>query len=235
MLTLLSKFAATDVEESECCVEFNVVALSETCVPREYGKLCFPAEVLEKRAKELVGKPVLLDHEWKVDKIVGVVADAFYDSEKNAIVARLRIPKAGNDRLINLIKLSPSPIKSVSIGAFVVTQKENGAYVVKDLHFKEISLVLEGADKNAKRLTASETPIVTLGVQNWWEDPELRKQAPKDYFLDPVNRRYPYKTWDGKISCERLKAAMSLASLHGESRIYARAKTLYENHCKGGK
>ncbi len=46
----------------------------------------------------------------------------------------------------------------------------------------------------------------------WWDDPELREKAPKDFFLDPSSRRYPYKTWEGKISCERLKAAMSLSS-----------------------
>lgn len=230
MLELLSKFEPSDIKESECCVELSVIALSETCIDRNYGKLCFPSKVLKEKAKDLIGKPVLLDHEWRVDKIVGVVVDAKYDEEKKAIVARLRLPKEGNERLISLIKLSPSPIKDVSIGAIALSRKENGAYVVQDLSFKELSLVFEGADRRAKRLTAS--AIETLGVQNWWDDPELRKKAPKEYFLDPAERRYPYRTWDGEISCERLKAAMSLASLHGESRIYTRAKTLYENNCR---
>jgi len=232
MLELLSKFEPTDIEESECCVEFNVVALSDTCVQRTFGRVCFPSEVLEKKAKDLIGKPLLLDHEWKVDKIVGVVVDARFDVERKAIVARVRIPKEGNERLISLIKLSPSPIRDVSVGAIVQTKKEDGSYVVQGIEFKELSLVFEGADKNAKRIAAS--VIETLGVQNWWEDPELRRRAPQEYFLDPALRRYPYRTWDGEISCERLKAAMALSSLHGETRIYARAKSLYENHCKGG-
>ncbi len=235
MLELLSKFEPADIQESECCIEFDVVALSETCIQRSYGKVCFPSEVLKERAKDLIGRPVLLDHEWKVEKVVGVVVDARYDEEKRAIVARLRIPKEGHERLISLIKLSPSPIRDVSVGAIIKSKKEDGYFIVRDVEFKEISLVFEGADKNAKRIAASATEIEKLGVQNWWDDPELRKKAPKDYFLDPVRRRYPYRTWDGEISCERLRAAMSLASLHGESRIYSRAKTLHENHCGGEK
>lgn len=204
MLELLSKFEPTDIDEgSECCVEFNVIALSETCVQRTFGRVCFPSKVLREKAKDLIGKPVLLDHEWKVDKIVGVVVDARFDEERKAIVARVKIPKEGNERLISLIKLSPSPIRNVSIGAMIQTKKEKGFYVVQDINFKELSLVFESADRNAKRIVASD--IETLGVQNWWDNPELRKQAPKDYFLDPANRKYPYRTWDGEISCERLK------------------------------
>lgn len=236
MLEILSQFYASDIEESECCIELSVVALSTTCVEREYGKLCFPAQVLKEKAKDLIGKPVLLDHEWKVDRIVGVVVDAHYDQEKKAIIARLKIPKEGHEKLIALIKLSPSPIKDVSIGAIVKTKKDGDIYTVQDIEFKELSLVFEGADRNAKRIAASatKTEIETLGVQNWWDDPELRAKAPRDYFLDPSSRRYPYKTWEGDISCERLKAAMSLSALHGHRQIYERAKALYEKHCQGG-
>jgi hypothetical protein len=233
MLTILSQFYASDIEESECCIELSVIALSATCVDRDYGKLCFSPEILQKKAKELIGKPVLLDHEWRVDKIVGVVVDAHYNEEKKAIVARLRIPKEGHEKLIALIKLSPSPIKDVSVGAMVKTKKDGDNYTVQDIEFKEISLVFEGADKNAKRIAASATKT-ELGVQNWWDDPELRTKAPRDYFLDPSSRRYPYKTWEGEISCERLKAALSLSALHGHRQIYERAKALYEKHCQGG-
>lgn len=233
MLEILSQFYASDIEESECCIELSVIALSATCVDRDYGKLCFSPEILQKKAKELIGKPVLLDHEWRVDKIVGVVVDAHYNEEKKAIVARLRIPKEGHEKLIALIKLSPSPIKDVSVGAMVKTKKDGDNYTVQDIEFKEISLVFEGADKNAKRIAASATKT-ELGVQNWWDDPELRTKAPRDYFLDPSSRRYPYKTWEGEISCERLKAAMSLSALHGHRQIYERAKALHEKHCQGG-
>ena len=121
--------------------------------------------------------------------------------------------------------MNPSPIENISAGMTIITENQDGKYIAKEVEFKEISFVFEGADKNAKVLNSAD-------ISNWWDDPKLKEKAPKDYFLDPANRKYPYRTWDGEISCERLKAAMSLASLHGHSIIYARAKTLYENHCK---
>ena len=233
MLELLTSFVPSDIEESDCCVELQAIALTPTCVLREYGTLCFPEKVLKEKAKDLIGKPVLLDHKWEIDKVVGVVVDAHYDEEKKAIVVKLRFPKDGNERLISLLKMSPPPVKSLSIGGIVKTKKENGKFTVQDIEFKEVSLVFEGADPKAKRLAEAKlSKKESLGVQNWWDDPELRKKAPREYFLDPVNRKYPYRTWDGEISCDRLRAIMSLASLHGETRIYARAKTLYENNCR---
>jgi hypothetical protein len=221
--------------EEDCCVEFDVIALSSTCIDRSYGKLCFPKEVLEAKVYTLIGKPVLLDHKWEVENMVGVVVKAWYEDGK--VFARLRIPKQGNERLIALLQMTPSPVKSVSAGLIVRTEKLEDKYIVQDLEFKEISFVFEGADKNARVLNSRDCGCQkeALGVSNWWDDPELREKAPKDYFLDPESRQYPYRTWEGEISCGRLKAAMSLASLHGHHRIYARAKTLYENHCnKGG-
>jgi len=233
MIVLDERLNLAGFTEEDCCVEFDVVALSSTCIDRSYGKLCFPEKVLEAKAHTLVGKPVLLDHKWEVGNMVGVVVKAWYEDGK--VFARLRIPKQGNERLIALLQMSPSPIKSVSAGLIVRTEKVEDKYIVQDLEFKEISFVFEGADKNARVLNSRDCECQKLGVSNWWDDPELRDKAPKYYFLDPENRKYPYRTWEGEISCDRLKAAMSLASLHGHHHIYARAKTLYENHCnKGG-
>jgi hypothetical protein len=111
------------------------------------------------------------------------------------------------------------------LGVVVETEDKNGLQRVIKAEFKELSLVIEGADPNATRLSSQDT-------SHWWDDPDLRQKAPRDYFLDPSSRRYPYKTWEGEISCERLKAAMSLAGLHGHRQIYDRAKALYERHCK---
>ena len=79
--------------------------------------------------------------------------------------------------------------------------------------YQKLSLVFEGADPNARLLSMYED--ITLSTAEWWDAPELRDKAPQDYFLDPSSRRYPYKPWEGEISCERLKAAMQLSSLHG--------------------
>jgi len=226
MIKLNECLILSDFTDEECCVEFDVIALSSNCIDRTYGKLCFPEEILQSKVSTLVEKPVLLDHKWEVENIVGVVVKAWYENGK--IYARLRIPKRGNEKLISLLQMKPSPIKSVSAGLEVKTEKMDDKYIVKDLVFKELSFVFEGADKNAKVLNSVEK----FGVSNWWDDPELREKAPKDYFLDPANRKYPYRTWEGEISCDRLKAAMSLAALHGHERILARAKMLYEKHCK---
>lgn len=227
---LTLNFVAEGVEETDEYIEFTVRALSaDTEIQTGKGTVVFPSEVLIKRQADLIGKPLLLDHEWKVDKIVGVVVHSWFDDAQKALMARVRIAKEGNEKLISLIKLQPSPIRSVSIGAIV--KKQEGQ--VKDIEFKEISLVFEGADPNAK-IMAGKYEDIELSTSEWWDDPELRDKAPRDYFLDPSSRKYPYKTWDGEISCERLRAAMQLSSLHGHKQIYDRAKRLYEKHCQGG-
>ncbi len=232
MLFLKEKLSYQLVEDDNY-IELKVVAISENCVKRIYGDLCFPAEVLEKHAHDLIGKPVLLDHKNEVSAIVGTVVDSYFDPERNAIISTLRIIKSGNEKLIELLKLNPSPITDVSIGARLKTEEREGKKHVVEIDFVEISFVLEGADPNAKRLSACPCHE-EFSTEEWWDDPELKNKAPKDFFLDPSSRRYPYKTWDGKISCERLKAAMSLSALHGHRQIYERAKALYEKHCKGG-
>ena len=217
------------IKEAQEYIETSVVALSSTCIQRTYGSICFPESVLKESFDSLIGKPVLLDHEWKVEKVIGVVVDAFFDEGKKAIVATIRIPKTGNEKLISLLKLEPSPITDVSVGIEIDTEEQEGKKVAKKINFKEISFVFEGADKNAKRLSTQEEQ------ENWWDDPELRNKAPREYFLDPVNRKYPYRTKDGKISCERLKAAMQLSNMHGDGKIYARAKNIFNKNNCGGK
>jgi hypothetical protein len=220
------KFSAQyePLRETEEYVEFDVLALSTAPIERYFGTLQFPAEILSESAPSLVGKPLLLDHSYSVEDIVGIVTNAEFAEEKNGIVATARIPKSGNEKLVALLKMNPSPIQSVSVGVVVDAENVNNFYTAKSCEFKELSIVLEGADKNAKRFSAKD-------YEHWWDDADLRSQAPVDYFLDPASRKYPYKTWDGQISCERLLAAMQLSSLHGHRQIYERAKALYKRHC----
>lgn len=216
--------------EEDSFVQIQAVAISAGCIRRPYGELCFSEEVLQKHAKDLIGKPLLLDHKNEVSSVVGVVSASGYDPERKAIVVKCTIIKAGNERLIELLRLNPSPVTDVSIGAILKTEEKEGKRWVTEINFLELSLVLQGADPQAKRF--SSCGCFEALASEWWDDPELRDKAPRDYFLDPSNRRYPYKTWEGKISCERLRAAMSLAGLHGHRQIYERAKALYERHCK---
>jgi len=233
VITVETLLTTENLSEEQDFVEVSVVALSSTCVQRKYGNLCFPDELLAQKAKTLIGKPVLLDHKWEVGSVVGVVKDAYFQNGR--IIAKLQIVKHGNEKLINLLKMEPRPISDVSVGMTLETEKEGeDKYVVKDLTFKELSFVFEGADKNAKVLFEAEETDKDKDYAHWWESQELRQKAPRDYFLDPTNRKYPYRTWEGQISCARLRAAISLAALHGDSRVEARARNLYEKHCKGG-
>jgi hypothetical protein len=211
-------------KETEEYIEFDCLALSTTPIQRPAGTIVFPEEVLRASAPTLIGIPLLIDHKYSVENIIGTVVNAHYSEELKGIMATVRIPKAGHEKLISLLKIDPSPIKSVSVGVVVDTEKKDGIYRVKNAVFKELSLVMEGADPNARLLSAN--------YSSWWDDPELRKKAPADYFLDPSSRRYPYKTWEGEISCDRLLAAMQLSSLHGHRQVYERAKALYNKHCK---
>lgn len=224
---LIEKLAYSNIDESETFIDVKVIALSATCVKRTYGELCFTEDVLKECAAGLAGKPVLVDHSDSIDSIVGVVLDSFYDDEKKAIVATLRISKKGNEKFVELLKLSPSPITDVSIGAYIETEQKDGKYYAKGLKFIEISFVLNGADPNAKRLRAEKPK------EKWWEDPELINNAPPDFFLDPLHRRYPYRTFDGNVSRERLEVVMALSVLHGHRQIYERAKAVYQKHFGG--
>lgn len=65
-----------------------------------------------------------------------------------------------------------------------------------------------------------------------WIESE-RQKLPENYFLDPQNRRYPYKNKDGSINCYMLRSAIRLAGMHGDDSIKAKAEELYNKHCGG--
>ena len=69
-----------------------------------------------------------------------------------------------------------------------------------------------------------------------WNPPPVgskkRKEMPSSYFLVPSQRKYPYKTREGKISCAGLRSAMRVAAFRGNKAVLAKAKRLYEKHCK---
>ena len=198
-------------------------------IERLYGTLLILPEELQKAYKTLEGKPVLKDHTPSVDSVVGKVTQTEF--KEGAIYATLSILKEGNENLIR--KIEDGLLNGVSVGftrKLVWDDKEN-AYLAKDISFNEISLVVFPADKDATILSEEGEDILSEAIA-WVQDPERRKKAPSDYFLDPSSRKYPYRTWDGKISCELLRRALSLSALHKHSQIYDRAKSLYEKHCK---
>ena len=69
----------------------------------------------------------------------------------------------------------------------------------------------------------------------WLDRESEREKLPEDYFLDPKNRRYPYKNKDGSINCYMLRSAIRLAGMHGEDSIKSKAEELHNKHCGGDK
>ena len=215
--------------KDEKFVTVKVRAISSRKIPRFYGVLYIPPEELQKSYKTLIGKPVLKDHNPSVDNVIGKVVDAEFND--NAIYATVEIFK--DDPIAEKIKNGLVNSVSVGFSRTLEWSDEEQCYVAKNIKFEELSFVVYPADPSATVLSADKDEEEFLsGDISWVKDEEKRKKAPKDYFLDPDSRKYPYKTWDGRISCELLRRAMSLASLHGHTQIYERAKALYERHCK---
>jgi len=230
MPQLVERFSEFQIEDGEKYYTLKVRAItSPKRIERLYGTLLILPEELQKAYKTLEGKPVLKDHKASVDNVIGkVIQTEFRD---NAIYATLQILKEGNENLIR--KIENGLLNAVSVGfsrTLSWNDKEN-AYVAKNIKFQEISLVVFPADPDATILNEEGEDILSEAIA-WIHDPEKRKKVPSDYFLDPSSRKYPYKTWDGKLSCELLRRALSLSALHGHRQIYDRAKALYEKHCK---
>src|SRR3990167_7436913 len=108
----------------------------------------YTAEELSLSAASLVGKPVLKDHDQKIDSIVGVVESAEFDGDAIAFRARIM------DEKVKLM-IEDGRIKNVSIGAQVrelVKEKKEGegdVVTAKGISFLELSLVAVPGDSNA--------------------------------------------------------------------------------------
>ena len=74
------------------------------------------------------------------------------------------------------------------------------------------------------------------GARYLWTAPTKRKNVPSSHFLDPKNKKYPYKDASGSISCGGLKTAIQAAggarSGKKNPSIQAKAKALYKKHCQ---
>jgi len=57
-----------------------------------------------------------------------------------------------------------------------------------------------------------------------------RKELPDSYFLLPSERKFPYKTADGKISKKLLMAAYKRARQYGYESVAQKAKQLLKKH-----
>lgn len=108
----------------------------------------FLPEVLQESAKTLIGVPLLVDHENKVENIKGRVFYAGYDE------IGLKVPfkaKVMDSKCREMIK--DGRLNSVSVGATVdprdVEEDTDGCLVPKHITFRELSLVAVPADEGA--------------------------------------------------------------------------------------
>jgi len=80
--------------------------------------------------------------------------------------------------------------------------------------------------------------MATVKVRNiptdrlkWLRRKTEREKLPKEYFLDPERRLYPYRNKDGSINCYLLLAAYRLAKMHGRDDVAAKALKFLKTYC----
>lgn len=74
-------------------------------------------------------------------------------------------------------------------------------------------------------------------IRRWWDAKAGRWRY--EYYV-PKNPREKvghavvlYRNKDGSINCRLLRAAISRAAQHGYKEVEAKARRLYQKHCKG--
>jgi hypothetical protein len=107
----------------------------------------FLPEVLRESAESLVGVPLLVDHENKVENIKGRVFHAIYDEDNQRIPFKAKV-------MDNTIKtmIKDGRLNSVSVGATVDPKnidEEDGVLIPRNIKFRELSLVAVPADQGA--------------------------------------------------------------------------------------
>lgn len=139
------EFTFEAIQKPDAEVEFLVhgVAINETTTR---NRIKYTGEELMKAASSLIGKPILKDHDAKVDNIVGQVINAVYEQGKIPYTGKITDESMKG-------KIKAGLIKNVSIGAAVseLTQDETeeGVMIAKGIDFMELSLVACPGDKNA--------------------------------------------------------------------------------------
>ena len=65
----------------------------------------------------------------------------------------------------------------------------------------------------------------------WLHRKTEREKLPKEYFLDPEKRLYPYRNKDGSINCYMIRSAYRLANMHNRKDIAQKALKLLRKFC----
>ena len=137
------------LKEDENFIYVSGIALTATNIPRYYGILHIPEEELQKATPTVIGKPFLKDHDNTIDSVIGRIENAAYN---NGVLIEAKIIKKGNEALIEKIKAGIVKKLSAGFKRDLEFDQDKGHYKAKNIEFLEVSLVWEGADKNATLL-----------------------------------------------------------------------------------
>ena len=148
-LTIETSETLSTLKEDDQFLYVQGIALTPTKIERWYGILSIPEEELQKAVPTLKGKPFLKDHNTSVDSLIGTIEDAAYSG--GALITA-KILKKGNEALIEKIKAGLATKLSAGFKRDLEFDEKNGWYNAKNIEFMEVSLVWQGADKNATLL-----------------------------------------------------------------------------------
>lgn len=120
----------------------------------------FLPEELDKAALTMTGIPLLVDHDNRVDSVVGKVKQGFFDNVSQNIEFEAMVDNKAVQE-----KIKSGLVNSVSIGATVGELiEEDGTFIPKDIKIRELSIVAVPADQNAKFEVVSTAPSFQMAL-----------------------------------------------------------------------
>lgn len=90
-----------------------------------------------------------------------------------------------------------------------------------------------GVGPGTRLVLKAETHNIPVSRLKWVDRPSERAEVPASHYLLPKEKKFPYRNKDGSINCRLLRAAISRAAQHGYKEVEAKARRLYQKHCKG--
>jgi len=120
----------------------------------------FLPEELDKAALTMTGIPLLVDHDNRVDSVIGKVKQGFFDNVSQNIEFEASVSNKSVQE-----KIKEGIVNSVSIGATVEElAEEDGTFVPKGIKIRELSVVAVPADPNAKFEVVSNAPNFQMAL-----------------------------------------------------------------------
>lgn len=203
-------------------------AINETVTSNNHK---FIAEELKLAAPTLIGVPLLVDHENKVENIKGRVIDGFWNDSNKKVDFSAKVMDSLCQEMIKDGRLN-----SVSVGAIVkdVEETENGI-IPHGIIFKELSLVAVPADSNATFSVALKEAYQSIKSEVVPEEPKPEKPVEPESSTEPVTEQMNYmcdkcgyktKEMPKDMTCEKCGSKMKKL---GES-----CSEKSDNELKGG-